>query len=101
MILVSPLLLLGHRQTKEELRQKLDVEKSSTQMHNFFTASTILMQVMVRACGHDAFDKSNKEDLAAWHCEVVYLSGIKYSGFVGLFSNSKMLLKSSVRCVYK
>jgi glutamate synthase domain-containing protein 2/CDGSH-type Zn-finger protein len=66
---------------KEELRKKLNIDKSASQLNNFFNASVELMQVMARACGHDALNKFNKEDLATWHREVAYLSGVKYSGF--------------------
>ena len=66
---------------KEELRKKLDIGKSSAQLHNFFTASVELMQVMARACGHDDLNKFNKNDLATWHREMAALSGIEYSGF--------------------
>ncbi len=66
---------------REELRKKLDIEKSALQLNNFFTASAELMQVMSRACGHDSLSKFNKNDLATWHRELTYLSGVKYSGF--------------------
>ena len=66
---------------KEELRKKLNIDQSASQLNNFFNASVELMQVMARACGHDALNKFNKEDLATWHREVAYLSGVKYSGF--------------------
>jgi glutamate synthase domain-containing protein 2/CDGSH-type Zn-finger protein len=66
---------------KEELRKKLNIEKSSAQLHNFFNASVELMQVMARACGHDDLKKFNKNDLATWHRELALLSGIEYSGF--------------------
>jgi glutamate synthase domain-containing protein 2 len=38
---------------KAELRQRLKIEKGAEQLNNFFRASTELMQVMARACGHD------------------------------------------------
>jgi len=66
---------------KEELRKKLDIQKSALQLNNFFTASAELMQVMARACGHDALSQFNKADLATWHREMAYLSGVRYSGF--------------------
>ena len=65
---------------REDLRQKLDIEKSAIQLHNFFDASVELMQVMARACGHDDLNKFNKNDLATWHREVALLSGVRYSG---------------------
>jgi glutamate synthase domain-containing protein 2 len=66
---------------KESLRKNFNIEKSSKQLHNFFAASTELMQVMARACGHDDLSKFNKNDLASWHKEMAELSGVKYSGF--------------------
>ncbi len=69
---------------KADLRQRLNVEKSSTQLANFFKASTELMQVMARACGHDHLSKLNKNDLATWNREMAYLSGVKYGGFTDI-----------------
>ena len=66
---------------KEELRKKLNIEKSALQLNNFFTASVELMQVMARACGHDALNQFNQDDLATWHREIALLSGVRYSGF--------------------
>jgi len=65
---------------KKDLRQRLNIEKSSKQLHNFFRASVELMQVMARACGHNDFSQFNKKDLATWHREMALLSGVKYSG---------------------
>ncbi len=65
----------------EALRKKLNIANSAAKLHNFFDASVELMKVMARACGHDALSKFNKEDLATWHREAAYLSGVKYSGF--------------------
>ncbi|GMR15657.1 MAG: glutamate synthase-related protein [Gammaproteobacteria bacterium] len=65
---------------KAELRQRLNIEKSSNQLHNFFAACVELMQVMARACGHDHLNKFNQDDLATWHRDMALLSGVKYSG---------------------
>ena len=65
---------------KKDLRQRLNIEKSAKQLNNFFEASTELMQVMARACGHDSFAKFNKNDLATWHREMALLAGVNYSG---------------------
>jgi glutamate synthase domain-containing protein 2 len=72
---------------KEELRQRLDIEKSARQLHNFFSASVELMQVMARACGHDHLNKFTQADLATWHREMAYLSGVRYSGITALKSS--------------
>lgn len=68
---------------KADLRQRLNVEKSSRQLYNFFTASAELMQVMARACGHDALSKFNKDDLATWKRDMAMLSGVNYAGYDG------------------
>ncbi len=72
---------------KEDLRQKLNIEKSSMQLHNFFNASVELMQVMARACGHNDLSKLNQNDLATWHRDMALLSGVTYSGFTDISSN--------------
>lgn len=65
---------------KKDLRQRLNIERSAIQLKNFFEASTELMQVMSRACGHDHLSKLNQKDLATWHKAMAELSGIKFSG---------------------
>jgi len=71
----------------EDLRQKLNIEKSSAQLHNFFSASVELMQVMARACGHNDLSKFNNHDLATWHREMALLSGVTYSGLMDISGN--------------
>jgi len=68
----------------EALRQLLNIEKASTRLASFFGASTELMQVMARACGHDHLNKFEKVDLATWHREMALLSGVNYAGFTDL-----------------
>ncbi|RLQ23615.1 glutamate synthase [Seongchinamella sediminis] len=66
-----------------QLRQRMEVEKGARRLHNFFTASTELMQVMARACGHDALSKFNLDDLTTWQRSMAELSGIAYAGVQG------------------
>jgi glutamate synthase domain-containing protein 2 len=65
---------------KADLRQRLNVEKSAKQLCNFFVASTELMQVMARACGHNALNQFTHNDLATWNREMAYLTGVRYAG---------------------
>lgn len=67
---------------KADLRQRLNVEKSSKQLSNFFDASVELMQVMARACGHQQLSQFNPYDLATWNREMALLSGVRFSGMV-------------------
>ena len=66
---------------KPELRARLDVDAASQRLATFFGASTELMQVMARACGHDHLSKLEKRDLATWDDQMAKLTGIAYSGF--------------------
>ncbi|KXF82353.1 glutamate synthase-related protein [Enterovibrio coralii] len=63
-----------------ELRKRLDVEKAAERLYNFFTASTHLMQVMARACGHDHLSQFNIDDIATFHKDMAELAGIPYAG---------------------
>ncbi len=65
---------------RADLRQRLQVDKAARQLHNFFAASTELMQVMARACGHHSLTQFNSNDLATWHREMAQLSGVNYVG---------------------
>ena len=67
---------------KADLRRRLNVEKSSVQLHNFFSASVELMQVMARACGHNHLNQFVQNDIATWHRDMALLSGIRYSGLL-------------------
>ncbi|MGR5284414.1 glutamate synthase-related protein [Vibrio maritimus] len=66
---------------KADLRQRLNVDKASNQLKNFFEASVTLMQVMARACGHHDLSQFNRNDLATWDRDMAHLSGVKYSGY--------------------
>ena len=68
---------------KPELRAKLNIEKSAKQLYNFFSASTDLMKVMARACGHHHLNEFNTNDLTSWKKDMADLSGIKYAGNIG------------------
>ncbi|GHE20311.1 glutamate synthase-related protein [Halomonas urumqiensis] len=69
---------------KESLRKRLDVDHSARRLANFLEASTELMKVMARACGHDALGKFQNEDLATWDADMARLSGVRYAGFTDL-----------------
>ena len=66
---------------KPELRARLDVDSASQRLATFFGASTELMQVMARACGHDHLGKFTKNDLATWDDKMAKLTGVTFSGF--------------------
>ncbi len=65
---------------KPELRAQIDVDKSAKQLFNFLNASTELMKVMARACGHNHLNQFNLKDLTTWKKEMYELAGIQYAG---------------------
>lgn len=65
---------------KPELRKLLDVDKSAKQLHNFFSASTELMKVMARACGHNHLNQFNQKDITTWKKDMAELTGIRFAG---------------------
>ncbi len=62
------------------LRKRLNIKKGAQQLNNFIRASTQLMQVMARACGHDHLNKFCIDDLTTWNVEMEHLTGITYGG---------------------
>jgi glutamate synthase domain-containing protein 2 len=71
---------VGIATQKAELRAKLKVDKSAQQLYNFFSASTELMKVMARACGHHHLYQFRMNDLTTWKRDMTDLTGIKYGG---------------------
>jgi len=65
---------------KPELRAKLNVDEAAQRLARFFSASTELMKVMARACGHDHLNQFNTHDLTTWKKEMADLTGVKYGG---------------------
>lgn len=71
---------VGIASQKPHLVSRLVVEKSAQRLKNFFEASTELMQVMARACGHSHLSQFNSDDLTTWKREMSDLSGIAFGG---------------------
>lgn len=71
---------VGIASQKPHLVSRLVIEKSARQLANFFDASTELMQVMARACGHDHVSKFNIEDLTTWKKDMSEISGVPFGG---------------------
>lgn len=65
---------------KPELRQRLEVGRAAQRLANFFSASTALMQVMARACGHSSLSRFNRDDLSTFDPVMARLSGVAFSG---------------------
>ncbi len=71
---------VGIATQKESLRSRLIISDSAKQLANFFKATTELMQVVARACGHDDLANFSFDDLSTFDVDVHKLTGISYAG---------------------
>ena len=71
---------VGIATQKPHLRERLIVNTSAKQLANFFNASTELMQVMARACGHHHLGQFCIDDLTTWNQQMTALTGIAFGG---------------------
>ncbi|MCY3768186.1 MAG: glutamate synthase-related protein [Gammaproteobacteria bacterium] len=73
---------VGIATQKKDLRARLIVDEAARRLDRFFRASTELMQVMARACGHGHLNQFNIDDLTTCDREMACLSGVRYAGVV-------------------
>lgn len=73
---------VGIATQKENLRARLMIDKSANQLKNFFEASTELMTVLARACGHSRLSDFNANDLSTFSHDMHRLTGIAYAGMM-------------------
>ena len=71
---------VGIATQKPHLVDRLIVDRSAEQLHNFFSASVELMQILARACGHRSLTDFNINDLTTWKRDMADLSGVSYAG---------------------
>ena len=74
---------VGIATQKKDLRARLMVDEASQRLHRFFEATTELMCVLARACGHDRLDQFCTDDLTTFDREMAQLTGIDYGGVAG------------------
>jgi glutamate synthase domain-containing protein 2 len=74
---------VGIATQKPGLRRRLEIDKSARRLERYLTATTHLMQVLARACGHDRLSAFCADDLTTWKRDIAELTGIAYAG-VGL-----------------
>lgn len=71
---------VGIATQKPSLVSRLIVEKSANRLKNFFEASTELMQVLARACGHNNLSDFTPDDLITFDRQMAELSGVNFAG---------------------
>jgi glutamate synthase domain-containing protein 2 len=75
---------VGIATQQDHLRARLEIRKSAMQLRNFLKASTHLMQVLARACGHSHLNQFTLDDLTTWKRDIAYLTGVPYGGVTPL-----------------
>ncbi|MGB1277661.1 MAG: glutamate synthase-related protein, partial [Nannocystaceae bacterium] len=75
---------VGIATQKPHLRKRLEIERSAGQLYNYLHATTELMQVLARACGHSHLNQFERSDLTTYDRDMAYLTGVAYGGVVPL-----------------
>jgi len=71
---------VGIATQKENLRARLIVDQAAERLARFFVASTDLMKILARACGHSHLNDFTLSDLTTFNREMSLLSGVNYGG---------------------
>jgi len=71
---------VGIATQREDLRARLPVEEAAERLHRFLSATTELMSVLARACGHTRLDQFCLDDLTTFDRDMADLTGIAYGG---------------------
>lgn len=71
---------VGIATQREDLRSRLIVDDAAQRLGRFFEASTALMGVLARACGHTSLSEFCTDDLTTFDREMAHLTGISYGG---------------------
>ena len=75
---------VGVATQQERLRARLEIRKSALQLKNYLDATTELMKILARACGHSHLNQFALDDLTTWQRDMAYLTGVAYAGVMGL-----------------
>ena len=71
---------VGIATQREDLRARLLVEQSAQRLKTYFEATTELMQILARACGHSHLNEFRVDDLTTWKRDMADLTGVRYGG---------------------
>ncbi|MDX2380283.1 MAG: glutamate synthase-related protein [Acidimicrobiia bacterium] len=71
---------VGIATQRPELRKRLVVEDAAQRLGRFFQATTELMTVLARACGHTDLREFCTDDLTTFDRDMAHLTGIAYGG---------------------
>jgi glutamate synthase domain-containing protein 2 len=71
---------VGIATQKEHLRARLLIEASARQLQRYLEATTELLKVLARACGHSRLAELCTDDICTWNRDMALLAGVRYAG---------------------
>jgi len=71
---------MGIATQQPHLRARLPVQRAAGQLTRYLEATTELMVVLARACGHDSLSHFTARDLTSWKRDIADLVGVSYAG---------------------
>jgi len=71
---------VGIATQRDDLRARLEIDKSAKQLENYFEATNQLLKVVARACGHANVNQFDFNDLSTFNWDIHKLTGIHYAG---------------------
>jgi glutamate synthase domain-containing protein 2/nitrite reductase/ring-hydroxylating ferredoxin subunit len=71
---------MGIATQQPHLRARLPVQRAAEQLTRYLEATTELMVVLARACGHDSLSHFTARDLTSWKRDIADLVGVSYAG---------------------
>jgi glutamate synthase domain-containing protein 2 len=74
---------VGIATQKKDLRARLMVEDAAKRLERFFNASTDLMTILARACGHNDLQQFCIDDLTTFKSQMADLTGVQFGGMRG------------------
>ncbi|MCB9593677.1 MAG: Rieske 2Fe-2S domain-containing protein [Sandaracinaceae bacterium] len=71
---------VGIATQKPHLRERLVIEKSAERLTQWLEATTELMTILARACGHASLGDFRLDDLTTYDRDLAHLAGVPYAG---------------------
>jgi len=71
---------VGIATQRPNLRARLLIEQSAKRLANYLQATTELMKILARACGHDQLADFRRTDLTTYKRDIAHLTGVSYGG---------------------
>jgi len=71
---------VGIATQRKDLRARLVIDESARRLATYLSATTELMQVLARACGHSHLRDFSSRDLTTWKRDIADLTGVTYAG---------------------